>query len=504
VYAARLPDELLPKARPKLLSRIALRSLLLLLLLPGWVAGIPSLYGQHTQFSALLFRLELNAAEDYAARVPALADRLYLQNHVAFYRALITQSPAAISTYTQASARQLAALEQKPAGSKRWLYPAEIELKQAVVLASAGRMLPAGQALKRAQQLLNKHVQQLGQADPQAQRIGGLIQLAMSAVPDSYQWLVKLMGMQGDLSTGLQMIRQSAAWLPPEHELVRYFAERTLLGQVHGPGQRIAQLYQQQPDMALLAYVYAHYLQETHQHKQALRTLEQLRPHEPALPYICYLRAKAYFYTDAYGQAIAAFQRFLQLSPGPLYRLDALAGIAQAQALLGQTAAMQLQCQAILKQSSTASFDQDAYALHWAARYAVHRMSHMEMGLLRLRQLYDAGRYDEGISAAQAFLPYAGRLAPDLQVELYYRLGRLYAASSPSQARHYYLLAVAPVADQARWMQAYAHYYLGQDAARLRHYDKARAEYRAALRYHHIPYRRGLELKTKTALRQLP
>ncbi|MEZ4688316.1 MAG: tetratricopeptide repeat protein [Bacteroidia bacterium] len=360
----------------------------------------------------------------------------------------------------------------------------------------------------------NKLVQENVKRFPEDQsqnKLLGLFNVVFAAVPKKFQWLTNLLGYKGDMDLGMRQLAAAGYYgklLPLEAELIAYYVEKNSLSRPDLAIRRMEAARKRNGSNMLTDFLLASAYGVENKGEKALEILNNKQQYINDkrvffIPYWEYVRGKSLYYQENYTLARAAFLQFLERHHGNIYRLDALFRLGMAEVFLGENDAAQKRFQNLIILEPS-PFDEDGYALALAERFAKALPDKQLQALFRARNRFDGGYFDEALSILRTLNP--EELDGPEKTEWYYRKGRImHARKQLDEAIEAYKHAAGITAGvgDARWMQAYASFYMGEIARELGDKGKAGAYYHSALSYDNYYYQAGLENRVKTALSQM-
>jgi hypothetical protein len=476
--------------------------------LPLWLVAQP-VDSARLAIERDLARAHFDAAE---ARLPALppAYAAFYRAHLAVYRFLGSQDPRYLGALRGGWRETEQALVGLPDPDPlKLVMLAELYSKRAALEFMEHNYLSAVRFAK----LGRSHAKQAEKAfpgRPEQQKLLGLYNVALGAVPSQYQWITKALGFDGDVEAGLAQLAyatEHSQLLRQEAPILTFFIEKNILDRPERSVARIQQEREAHGPNLLLDYLLAGAYLSDRQAKAALEILVQGEHYRQGeaffFPFWDYLTGKAHYYQGDQRAAQQHFSRFLKAYPGKLLRADATFRLAMSLTLSGSYPAGRHYF-LLLSEDEEKGFDSDAYAQHMAQTFARRTPSQAELDLFLARNSFDGGDFTKALGYLYRLHDRRRALSEAERLEMHYRFGRVYHAqdSLAQAALHYEACRHQPAGEQL-WLQAYATYYLGEIAHAQGQPELARSYFEHALSYDGYFYQTGLENRAKVALQEM-
>ncbi len=482
-----------------------MKALRVSLLLALFVYGSAKLWAgsEPTPVAALeqaLLRLDAAAVDAQLERMRADALTVaFYRSHARFVAALATQDPARVSAYFTGSDDLLERLDTDD--YTQALYAAETYLERAILKGLEQRNWAAYFDARRCFSLARElERRQPGRIDHQ--KLLGTFESVAGAVPESYQWLARLLGFGGDLKRGLARLERAAGQSPllrMEARVATVLALKQLAGQPARAQARLDSLLAECPGAPVLSFLAASQALDAKQLERARALLgSPALAGAVAMPFLDFLRGRLALYDGDWVGAEGHFGRFLAAPNPKLLRRAAQARIGLIHALKREPEAAGRALEAVTRLPASLA-DEDAYALRLAKEYLAQPYGPVELALLRARFEFDAGKLAQSLATLQALANQ--KLTPVQQIERDYRVGRaLHELGRGAEAEQHYRATQAPEVPTRLWMKVYSLFYLGTLAEQRGERASARWCYEQVLSYRGYDYRAGLESKAKAAL----
>ena len=439
------------------------------------------------------------------ARTPWAPAPLLVADCADFVELLATQDATRYAQLVPGQQARLDALDGAPAGPWRDYTRAEIRLHLGLEHVGFGHQVTGAWQLRRAYQQAQALARQYPGFVP-ARTTLGLGQFAIGTLPQGYHWLLRLLGLPGDVDAGLANLNLAADQphaFQAESQLFRALIRETYFKQPAEALRLATQLPAQQPDNLLFAYVATTVLKRQHQTATALAAY-RARPTGPVyLPfaYLHHLAGDLLLYQADYAGSERENLQFLREYRGQNYRKDAAFKLYLAAWLGGQPATAVERYRQQINLTGPTIVEEDAYAQRF-----YHNAQNLSPVLTRARLQLDGGYYRPALATLRIFRPTAATPLRD-RLEGPYRYARAYQGlGRPDSARRAYAQTLA-ISTQAGENT----YYFGPQAALELGYlaraagqrPQAKAYFEQALRSPAHEYKNSTDAKAKLALRGL-
>ncbi len=390
---------------------------------------------------------------------------------------------------------------------------AEVQLQWALARLKHEQYLKAFREIRRAYKLLEENRQLHPDFKPTYKSLG-LLHAIIGAIPDRYQWGVRIVGLDGDMAQGMAELDALLEWARAEGDYG--FEQEALVYRA-----LMALYLENDPEAAwgtvsaerlkleghlLNHFVAASVAMRTGRNDEAVAFLEAA-PRGPAyadfayLDFMLGLAKLRRLDPDADG----ALNRFLLTFPGRNYVKEchqklAWHALVQQPEPQNRSAYGERIAQALT--AGTEVIDDDKQAQAEAEAFA-EQGTVPNRTLLRARLLFDGGYYKRALQELE------GKSIDDFnslneKVEFTYRAGRIYhEANLPEKALPYYEATLGRGYDLPRYFAANAALHIGyiQEAAGQR--AEAEASFRTAMRLKDHPYASSIQSKARAGLNRL-
>lgn len=481
---------------------------MLLALLLSFQAAAESIYNKAVQLAyeetiklrigkgRSLIRKELQANPENAAA-------LLIENQQDFLTWCIQQDPSTYEALLQRQEKRLqklAALKEKSAWRDYGL--AEVRLHIALSKLLNDQKLAAAWDLRQAYLQYTVNERKYPEFLPNKKTLGAL-QVLIGSVPDSYRVFLNIIGMRGEISTGMANLESATQRDNPfqgEALLLQALLQHMVAGDSDNSSAGIVQqLAKESPDNLLYIFAAMHILKKTKQSEQALQVYQRRATGIDylAFPYLHHMAADLYLYKGDFVSSIRENNLFLDHHKGEHYLKAAHFKLYLAHWLHQQKQEAAMHYQQISSVGKTER-EEDAYAKRFVAQ---KKTPNRHLMLARLQS--DGGYYQEALGVMQQ-MKVSAATAPDLRAEYYYRKARIYhGLEQLQQAKHHYELAIAACQNTSLYFAPYAALQLGYICQNEQRLEQARAWFNKALSYKGHDYKNSIDAKAKLALQTL-
>jgi len=440
--------------------------------------------------------------------------KAYYLNHIHFFRFFATDDAGYRKSFLQSCELSLSVFDKMPKSSPyKKYYQAEVYFLRGIAHFLSKKYVNAGLDLNSSYSRVKSNMLEFPTFRSNY-KLMGLYEAGLSAVPEKYQYITNLLGFKGDLKKGLEKMKIAAHMaevFPEEAALLNCYAERKLMDDTDQALACMRKLYSQSPDNMLYTFMLANIAVNNRRSGEALKYLaaiESWRNNKQIfyIQFLDYLRGKAHFYQLNYVEAQKDLNRFITRYKGSNFLGDALFKRALIYELNGnhETAAVYFKEIAAMTGND---FDLDNYAIRYAPIYAARPFNNEELALQKARNLFDGGFFELAAEVLQPMIKQSSTLSEEAQLELHYRMGRIYQEQKRMQlAKDFYRIAMGSTAQgnsPGFWMKVYSVYYLGGIHEREKNTDEAIRLYKLALSYKDYQHQNDLQQMAKSGLSRL-
>lgn len=431
---------------------------------------------------------------------PKTAQEHYVVSLAQVIELLISEDATKFQDYEDQFKDRLEVRIKTPQQDYQFLM-AELRLQWAFVYLKFGHEFDAGSQLREAyltaETCRSKY--------PQYQAIkktSGLIDVIIGSVPEKYNWLLGLLGMQGSVPRGLsslEALRNTDDALAFEANLLYSLIHGFILQKPEEGFSEIRKVIDQKPDNRLALFLGASLAMKNSKSEEALALLTKLDSTKTGLPlyYADYLKGEIYLHKGQYLNALSSYRWFVNNYSGQNYIKDAYYKMALCYWLNGNTNdAYSLFKEAKSKGRESAEADKSA-----ARSLSEKKLPHVLLS--KVRYATDGGYYDE---ARVLLSEISEKDLPEKkdQVEFYYRKGRLeHKAGNLEAAKLFYRQTIDMSGNENWYFAPNACLQLGYILESEKNIREAKNFFQKALTYKKHEYKNSIDSKAKSAIGRL-
>ena len=401
---------------------------------------------------------------------------------------------------------QLSQLDQTSPWAR--VTQAEVRLHWAFVKLKFGKEVSAAWDVIRAYKLLNENRKRFPAFLPTYKALG-VLHVMVGAAPDQYTWVARLLGLRGDINTGMQEIRraQQDPTFRLEAQLIELMIRAYVLRFSDADTRELQLLVSQHPDNALLHFLAATIQMKNGQSESARLFLLSLPQNDtPAYlptPIVDNLLGDIYLQKGQFAPALVHYQRFLSRYTGQNFVKDTY----YKQFLCYWLAHDDARAQALVRRIPTAGravVESDKAAQKFAETFLKMGPTPHQQLLIRARLSCDGGYLD---SALTLLRPYPeGRFLPGTeQAEFNYRMGRILQRQHETDAAIPFFTRAITLSDGSGSgsFGATSALQLGYIYEQQKDVSHARQYFEKALSYRHYEYKNSIDNKARAGLNGL-
>ncbi|MFZ6011298.1 MAG: hypothetical protein ACOYXT_13200 [Bacteroidota bacterium] len=329
-----------------------------------------------------------------------------------------------------------------------------------------------------------------------------LLEIIVGSVPEKYNWVLGLLGMQGAIQVGLsdfESVRHSSSPVNFEADLLYALVQGFIFQNTDSAVVELKKLQAARPNNRLALFLGASLAIKNSQSEDALKMLTTLESSHSGLPlyYADYLRGEVYLHKADYLNAISAYRWFIGHYKGQNYIKDATYKIGLCYWLNGNVNDAHDVFEDARNKGKEASE---------ADKHAARSMAEAELPNVKLsktRFFTDGGYYAEAQQQLESISPADIPTKRD-QVEFYYRKARLAHKTSQLPAAKMFYQQTIDMAGEEHWYFApNACLQMGYILLAEKDHGNAENYFEKALRYKRHEYKNSIDSKAKSALAQM-
>lgn len=426
---------------------------------------------------------------------------VYIEHLAETVKMLVEEDPALLESYKQFSETAEASVSKLNPHSPYYLFViGEIKLQRAFVKLKFGEEISSMWELRQAYKLLASNAAKYPDFLPNNKSMG-LFKILIGSIPDKYTWIVHLMGMNGSVKEGLEMLRVLAESSNPfatEAKILHITVLNFILGKETSSAKEAKALYLANKDNLLYSFLYAFHCMKNAYSEEALTILENLpQGNYLNFAYLHLMRGDIYLQKGHYTQAITSFNKFLINYRGVNFKKEAWYKIFLSYWLNNEDDKAERYLPKIMKEGN-ALYDGDKYAL-----YVAENRDFSDKTIMKARLAIDGGYFTEAAELLQKLSPKALR-SPKDEIEYYYRLARLYHKTGKiAEAVKYYKKTIELSGTKKMYFAPNAALQLGYIFRHQNNKEQAVFYFEKALSYKDYYYKNSIDNKARGALNEI-
>ncbi len=427
---------------------------------------------------------------------------ILVANYPDFLQLIISQNPDLYEASLELQEERLEKIKSSPEKSPYKKYAqAEIKIQIALCQLFFDDEFKAGWNIRQAFLLLQENQKLYPDFVPNRKSLG-ILQFAIGSIPDSYSWILALLGMNADVKTGIKNLELAATTSNPfqqEASMLFQFISDMLRQHDDAPLQFFQQQANANPDNLLMTFAAISILQKNKKCDAALSIFNKRPQGKEYLPitFMHHMAADMYLFKGDYNRALQENNQFLKQYQGRHYVNDTYYKMFLAASLQTNQNGAQKYIQNIGKKG-TDFVEEDQIALKYA-----ENPKPLNLTLLKARLHLDGGYYKEAETVLATFDGEKTTNTKD-KIEYFYRLGRVnQGLKKNTEARKLYLKTIAINGNLPYYFAPNAALQLGYMAVEAKDLKEAAYYFKKTLTYPKHEYKRSLDSKAKVALAAL-
>lgn len=428
-------------------------------------------------------------------------EQLYIHSLNDVLELLLTEDETAFEKYGDAFETRLGNLEKSPGTGAALFVMAELRLQWAFVYLKLGHELDAAWNIRQSYLLVQECKAKYPDFYP-IKKTSGVLEVMLGSVPEKYQWVLSLFGMQGSTEKGLSELKEvmdKSKSLHFEATLLYYLIQGFMLQNTAAAVQGLHHELQGYSNNRLALFFEGTLAIKNSQSEYALALFKQVEKNENGLPisYTHYQLGEIYLHKGEYDHAIQSYQKFLKEYHGQNFVKDAFYKTGICYALKGdKQKALSYFSKAKEAGKESAEADKNA-ARNVAENYFPN------IKLSKIRYATDGGYYEDAKKIAGQVTS-RDLLSPKESIEFTYRKARLAdKMGDVTTASQLYKETIEQQKGESWYFAPNACLQLGYIAISQNKKSDAVFYFEKALSYKKHEYKNSIDSKAKSALANL-
>jgi tetratricopeptide (TPR) repeat protein len=447
--------------------------------------------------------LNLNVTESRELiKEPKTPQQLYVTSLSEVLELLITEDEVKFEKYEDAWSDRIDLLEKtEPVTADALFARAELRLQWAFTYLKFGHEVDAAWNVRQAYLTVQECKKKFPEFTP-IKKTSGVLEVMLGSIPEKYQWVISMFGMNGSVETGLKELEQlknENSALSFETTLIYYLTQGFILQQTSIASAGLSELITNHPDQRLALFLAGCLAIKNSESEKALGYFKTLQQNKSGLPiaYAEYQTGEVYLHKGEYKLSIEFYQKFLSAYTGLNYIKDAHYKIGICYWLQGKTK----DADKYFVKAKTAG-NESTEADKYAARSLAENV-YPNVKLSKLRYATDGGYYTEADQIAASVLDTDIPTQKE-KIEFVYRKARLYHKSnSLADAKKFYLLTISDSKMDNWYFAPNACLQLGYIFLNEQNNTEAKKYFEKALTYKKHEYKNSIDSKAKSALARM-
>jgi len=458
---------------------------------------------------ALQFEKAREQLKHYKQSHPDNLIPLHIENTIDFLSLFISEDDgqyAQLMDNKGVRLRKIQSLAPKDDPYVRYVQ-ADIILQWAFVRMKFGDYFTVAKEIYQAYDLLELNIKEY--PDFHLNKKGmGILHALVGTIPDNYQWLVRMIGMQGSIARGVEELysfyayaeKKEGTYLQVEAFFYQSFLSTNLLTDEKRWMKLEAKGREMLPkDNPLVIFARVALLRKLGKNEEIIRLLENRKIRSGQYPfyYLDFILGEAYLYKMD-KKAISAFEQYVKCFKGRHYIKAAWLRLAWAYLLIEGNEKQYAHAMNNIPNYGRSDVGDDQYALKQSEKESLPVLP-----LLKARLLFDGGYYAPSLAVLADFQPSLQKQKA-AYVECYYRKARNYHELKRYQeALSAYLITIREGKTLGEYYAANAALMMGMIYEKQGKNKQAEASYKQCLAMPDCSYKSGIDQKAKAGLERL-
>ncbi|MEQ6119273.1 hypothetical protein [Reichenbachiella sp. MALMAid0571] len=377
-------------------------------------------------------------------------------------------------------------------------YTAEIKLMWALVKIQYGDELNGGMNLRSSWSSIQKNISTFPGFNANNKTLG-LLHIVFGSMPDNYQWILKLLGIRGNIPKGIEELNMitemSPFWL--ETAIIKSVVSVNILNTPQESLAFIEKLLSENPDNIIINYLYNTTLIKYSKSQEALNNLTKLLYLDNDylfLNLIYYQLGEIYLQKQDYNRARLFYSKFLNDHKGQNFVKDAWCKTAITYWLQNNEKLADVHAEKADDSGRTfVSADKNADEI-----LGEDQLPNKE--LMKIRLATDGGYFDEAERMFSSLNENMFETKKEKTI-YYYRQARLkHKLGEEDKAIYFYLYTIKKAGNENWYYAPYSCLNTGYIYMDKGETEKAKFYFNKTLSYKKHQYKTGIDVKAETAL----
>jgi len=375
----------------------------------------------------------------------------------------------------------------------------EIKIQWAILGMKYGDEFSAFWNLRQAYSQTQKNIENYPEYLP-SQKTIGLLQVLFGIVPDKYNWILNIFGIEGDAAKGfdsLKKISESQTEYALESRIMAALLQTYLLSEPEAGLEIITKIHTNQKYL-LIDYAYCLIAMKNAKSELALEVVEVAEQYQQPfkLPQLYYVLGEIFLQKGELDKAISNYQLFIKHQSGLSLIKDAYYKIGICYLIEGKTK---------LSSKNFELASENGWAKNEADNYAqiqIEKRDFSHNNLYRLRYATDGGYYENALKIQSQISQV--NLQGRILCEYYYRSARLIQKTGKLEvAIEYYQKTIEAQKDNPWYYAPNAALQLGTIYISLNDNENSGKYLESVFNFKNHPYQKSIRQKAKTLLKTL-
>lgn len=427
---------------------------------------------------------------------------IYLANYSDAIRIFLSEDEKLYKTLSKNEDHRISKLQALEKNSPYYRFTqAEVKLQWAFVKLKMGDELSAMIGIRSSYKLLEENMKLYPDFVPNKKTMG-LLNVLIGSIPSNYNWVLSLVGMEGNIDKGVAQLKEVSSDNNPfrmEASILKVVVENYIVHAHKGKIEDAAQLYSNNTDNLLITYLYSAILTKNSRGEEALNVINNRTISRDILyfPHVDLLLGELNLYKGEYASSRNYYNNFLTNFNGKNSLKDTYFKIFLTYWLNDEDEQALPFLDKILN-TGRELYDSDKHAQKIAKNREIPNKA-----LTRIRLWTDGGYYSKAFDQLK-LLSMGQFFTKREKLEYLYRSARLYhKAGQINDAIVYYKKTIDISQDENYYFAPNSALQLGYIYQSRNEKEEAVKYFNNALNYKNYEYKNSIDNKAKAALNEL-